>query len=233
MFNKSVITNLIALIISVIGLYSANPQLKAIGFYALSGALTNWLAIVMLFDKIPFLYGSGVIPRQFEKFKGAIKKMILTHFFNGQYIEKFLITTLLPDNKVLAKAMDNMDYDVLFDVFVNVIMQSQFGGMIDTFLGGKDAIETMQDSFKKKLKKSLHKMVEDGDSIDVQTLLREQLDAGTIAQKIEAMLDTRLQELTPKMVKQIIQEMIRKHLGWLVVWGGLFGAIIGLISTYL
>ena len=32
-------------------------------------------------------------------------------------------------------------------------------------------------------------------------------------------------------VKEIIQEMIRSHLGWLVVWGGVFGAVIGLVST--
>ena len=233
MLNKSVVTNLIALIVSVVGLWSVNPQLKAIGFYALSGALTNWLAIIMLFDKIPFLYGSGVIPRQFEKFKQAIKEMISTQFFNAHYIEKFLTSELLPDNKVLAKAMDKMDYDVLFDAFVEIIMESQFGGMIDAFLGGKEAIETMRDSFKKKLQASLHKMVEEGKAIDIQALLSEQLNAHRIAQKIEIMLDTRLQELTPKMVKQIIQKMIRKHLGWLVVWGGVFGAIIGLISTCL
>ena len=31
------------------------------------------------------------------------------------------------------------------------------------------------------------------------------------------------------MVKEIIQEMIRSHLGWLVVWGGVFGAVIGAV----
>ena len=33
------------------------------------------------------------------------------------------------------------------------------------------------------------------------------------------------------MVKEIIQKMIKEHLGWLVVWGGVFGAVIGLVST--
>jgi hypothetical protein len=27
--------------------------------------------------------------------------------------------------------------------------------------------------------------------------------------------------------------MIKKHLGWLVVWGGFFGGLIGLIAGYL
>ena len=35
------------------------------------------------------------------------------------------------------------------------------------------------------------------------------------------------------MVKQIVQDMIRHHLGWLVVWGGVFGGLIGLITSIL
>ena len=42
------------------------------GLFALSGGLTNWLAIHMLFERIPFLYGSGVIPERFEDFKQGI-----------------------------------------------------------------------------------------------------------------------------------------------------------------
>ena len=52
--NKSLITSLVAILISIIGIMLAEPHVKNIGFYALSGALTNWLAIYMLFEKIPF-----------------------------------------------------------------------------------------------------------------------------------------------------------------------------------
>ena len=32
------------------------------------------------------------------------------------------------------------------------------------------------------------------------------------------------------MVKEIIQTMIREHLGWLVVWGGVFGGLFGPVA---
>lgn len=50
-------------------------------------------------------------------------------------------------------------------------------------------------------------------------------------EKIARVVETRLQQLTPEMVRDIVQEMIRKHLGWLVVWGAVFGGLIGLISA--
>jgi hypothetical protein len=35
------------------------------------------------------------------------------------------------------------------------------------------------------------------------------------------------------MVKEIVQKLISEHLGWLVVWGGVFGGLIGLVSSFL
>ena len=50
-----------------------------------------------------------------------------------------------------------------------------------------------------------------------------------LVQQVELIIDARLAELTPQKVKEIVEEMIRKHLGWLVLWGGVFGGLIGLI----
>ena len=49
--------------------------------------------------------------------------------------------------------------------------------------------------------------------------------------KIEKILDSRLGDLSPNDVKIIIQKMIREHLGWLVVWGGFFGGLLGLVFS--
>ena len=82
--NKSLLTNLISASITVYGLFSPvySTEIFMAGLFALSGGLTNWLAIHMLFEKIPLLYGSGVIPNRFQEFKDGLKELIMREFFH-------------------------------------------------------------------------------------------------------------------------------------------------------
>ena len=61
------------------------------GVFALSGSVTNWIAVHMLFDKVPFLYGSGVILDRFEDIKLGLKNLILQELFSEDQIKKFLL----------------------------------------------------------------------------------------------------------------------------------------------
>lgn len=88
--NKSALTNLVALSIFAFGWFLPNNILFWVGIFALSGALTNWLAVHMLFEKIPGLVGSGVIPNRFDAFKGAIRQLMMEQFFSQENIDKFV-----------------------------------------------------------------------------------------------------------------------------------------------
>jgi len=232
--SKSLATNLIALALIAAGFSSPTygPQLKSIGFFAFSGAITNWLAIYMLFEKIPFLYGSGVIPSRFEEFKEGIKALIMGQFFSAENIAAFLDPaggSTGHDLKELAKSFDK---DMLFGKFLEVVEESQFGSMLGMF-GGVEALEPMRQPFADKFDEAF---VEIAESESFQLALAGQMGNTTIGETVrdhvEVVVDKRLAELTPDQVKEIIQEMIRKHLGWLVVWGGVFGGLIGLAMSF-
>jgi uncharacterized membrane protein YheB (UPF0754 family) len=223
-FNKSLWTNIIALAIAVIGVYLANEHIRSIGFYALSGAITNWIAIYMLFEKIPFLYGSGIIPNKFESFKKSIRSMIMEQFFSKQNMAKFLGGNS-SDNIIKNVIENKLDYNKIFDGFIDAIMSSSYGSMIDMFLGGRVGLESLREKFILKMEIMISDLLNNlgSDSDDTTNL---------ITSEIEKIIDTRLSELTPDLVKEIIQQMIRDHLGWLVIWGGVFGGIIGLLASY-
>ena len=230
-FNKSFFTNLIAIAIIATGyLCPVHPEIiKSIGFFALSGAVTNWIAIHMLFEKVPLLYGSGVIPNRFEEFKSSIKDLMMKQFFTLENVEQFIHTEEKQGDKVLnlEPLMEAVDYDKVYEGLVSSIMESSFGGMLQ-MMGGEEALVPLKEPFTEKMKLTLIEMVE---SDRFKSALEQSLDAHKLGEdiisKVETVIDKRLNELTPQLVKEMVQEIIRKHLGWLVVWGGVFGGIIG------
>jgi len=231
--NKSLVTNLIALSLIAIGYLMPNETIFAVGIFAFSGALTNWLAIHMLFEKVPGLYGSGVIPARFEEFKSAIKTMMMDEFFTDENIDKFLSTNegVKPDLH-LTPVIKKVDLSPAFDSLVEVIMASSFGNMLGMF-GGQEALMPLREPFMDKMKESLVEMTE---TEEFAELLKSELETpevmSDIKSKVSSIIEKRLSELTPQLVKEIVQKMIQKHLGWLVIWGGVFGGLIGFISTF-
>ncbi|ENM5769309.1 DUF445 domain-containing protein [Vibrio mimicus] len=232
--NKSLITNLVALALMGVGYFLPNNYAFYAGLFAFSGAITNWLAIHMLFEKVPGLYGSGVIPSRFEDFKAAIKQLMMEQFFTDANIDRFLNKEMNGAlNLDLQPVIAKIDFNPTFDSLVEVISQSSFGGMLAMF-GGATALEPLKQPFVEKMQTAL---VEMSQSESVREALKGQLESPAmldeIKANIEGIIDQRLNELTPQLVKEIVQKMIKEHLGWLVIWGGVFGGVIGLVSAAL
>ena len=218
--SKSAMTNIIALTLTIIGYFNqgSGEILLMTGLFAFSGGVTNWIAIHMLFEKIPLIYGSGIIPNRFEEFKQGIKKLVMDEFFNEDNIAYFLQQT---QDKSKASIQSKIDYEQIFEKLTDAIISSQLGNMLGMF-GGKKALEPLKAPVIEKLSEITQQIIEAPDG----NLSASNLD--DFSKQIETILDSRLQELTPIQVKNIIQDIIKSHLGWLVVWGGLFGGIIGL-----
>ncbi|GLO63027.1 hypothetical protein MACH09_35350 [Vibrio sp. MACH09] len=232
--NKSLVTNVITLLILAIGYQTQQEILLYAGLFAFSGAITNWLAVHMLFEKIPGLYGSGVIPARFEEFKAAIKTLMMEQFFTNENIDRFLNQELAGSSTLdLAPVVNSIDFEPTFDSLVEVIANSSFGGML-AMVGGTEALQPLKEPFVEKMQQSV---VEISQSDSVKSALKDQLEQPKMLQEIqvniENIIDQRLNELTPKLVKEMVQDMIKQHLGWLVVWGGVFGGLIGVVSSFI
>jgi len=201
------------------------------GLFALSGALTNQLAIHMLFEKVPLLYGSGVIPARFEAFKESIKNLMMNQFFTQEQLDKFFKDEEKKIN--LEPIIQETDFSPAFDALSKTVMESSFGGMLGMF-GGESALDALREPFSLKMKKAVIKIVNSEAFNDtLATHMQGSSLSSDMLNSIEEVIDTRLDELTPQMVKEIVQKLIKEHLSWLVVWGGVFGGLIGLVSSFL
>ena len=88
-------------------------------------------------------------------------------------------------------------------------------------MGGSKALSPLKELIKIKIKEvfdDLSLKIENNEDTIYQ-----------LKENIENIIDKRVNELTPEHIKIIMKNMIQKHLGWLVIWGGFFGFLIGLI----
>ena len=232
--NKSNMTNIISLIVTILGYAIHNDTIFMIGVFAFSGAITNSLAIHMLFEKVPFLYGSGVIESKFSQFKISIHNLIMNQFFTQEHLTRFFQTEVNSAKKTIdfEKILNKTDFSPAYESLKEAVMQSSFGGMLGMF-GGESALEPLREPFTKKLQASIIKIsASDAFQEVVNEALKSEDLSKDVYEKLSLIVNTRLEELTPKMVKDIIQEMIKEHLGWLVIWGAVFGAVIGYASSF-
>jgi uncharacterized membrane protein YheB (UPF0754 family) len=201
------------------------------GLFAFSGAVTNQLAIHMLFHRVPGLYGSGVIEKNFEHFKRSIQSMVMVQFFTIDKLNQFF--TEEEKQIDLAPLVESADFDPAFDALKSSVMESKLGQMLQMF-GGEEALEPLRESFGRKLKGAVVGIVS-SDAFMAQ--MQHHITHSTLSQdlidKIEHLVSRRLDELSPAMVKDLVFQLIHEHMGWLVVWGGVFGGLIGLISSFL
>lgn len=237
--DKGLLTNIICAMLVLAGLLlpgAAGTWILGIGLFALSSALTNSIAIYMLFEKVPGFYGSGVIALHFEEFKRGIREMVMQQFFSADTIDRFFDASSLMQggiSRLLPEMVEQVDLDQAFDALVDAIMQSSLGSMLG-LLGGPKALAGLREPFNERMRGFLYELLA---SDEFQQQLAGRLSQATqsdaIIARIEDLVDRRLQELTPEQVRLLVQKMIRRHLGWLVVWGGVIGGLMGLVFTAL
>lgn len=231
--SKSTITDMVS--VTLIGIGSSAPEpyatpILATGLFAFSGAITNQLAIHMLFNRVPLLYGSGVIEKNFESFKDSIKNMIMTQFFTKEQLSSFFKDEEQKIN--LSPLVESADFSPAFIALKQSVMESKLGDALSLF-GGEKALDSMKEPFSRKLKSAVVGIVS-SDTFKAQ--MNHHLENSSlnddVLKSIEELITKRLEELTPKMINDLVHELIHTHLGWLVVWGGVIGGAIGLISAF-
>lgn len=245
--NKGSISNMCTFVVMVLGMMmggagygdcsrqSTDQQqfaawLLAAGLFGFAGGITNWLAVKMLFDRVCGLPGSGVIPMRFKEIREVVKNTIMKTFFDGPYLEQYM-------NKKMGMMAKDIDIagklkNVLESPEVDAMIDKQLTDLADRPEGMLLMIGGIQPVMLKPLVKPfVLGMAEDiapmlGNMIDMKSIMSVE----KLREEIDLLMTEKLQELTPERVKDLMEEVIRTHLGWLIVWGNVFGSLIGILS---
>lgn len=259
--DKGTLSNLISALLLILGLLLGESPFQAMilsaGLFALSGGITNSLAIKMLFDRIPGLVGSGVIPARFRDIRREVKRLILENFFSEEYLQTFLADNAGEiDWSAYLKASKKTEGR--FTAFVEAqwdrlsapeairpVVRIQIDRLRDSTLGtlmmlvGSDTIEEVVTKFISSFLAAMKSRVLDA-AAELRPgldLLALELDEDRVASDLRVLLcrlvDRKLEELDADKVKRMMQDVMRRHLGWLVVWGNVFGGLLGLVAYFL
>jgi hypothetical protein len=183
------------------------------GLFSFAGGITNWLAIKMLFDKIPLLYGSGVIPRQFKAIRETIKTTIMNTFFDSNYLETYLndrAKGFLADVDVgsrIKKGMELPSFEVKLVAKLQELSEKPDGMLLQTMAGMFGGIEPLV-PFVKPLIIGLadefaNSLVENFD-------IKDYISVDKIRGELDSLMTKKLELLTPEIVKVLIEDVIKE-----------------------
>ena len=233
--EKGRISNSVTFLLLIVGVIFT-PEivyaewLLAAGLFGFAGGFTNWLAVKMLFDRVPFLYGSAVIPNRFREIRQAVKDAIMHYFFDQEHLEYFFnsqLNTKLTSPDVAIKIRDLLQSEAvegIVDSEIDELMKGPHGLMLK--MVGPKVIKPIVMQF-------ISGVGEKATPLLVSEFGNSVVDVDSLRDKIDELLTEQLKQLTPERVKEMIEKVIRQHLGWLVVWGNVFGSIIGILSKAL
>ena len=278
--DKGTFSNIVSAGVFGLGLILPSGQVRefvlAIGLLAFSGGITNSLAVKMLFDRIPGLIGSGVIPNRFREIRAKVKEVILEHFFGEAYLRKFFAEASrdtdwskylkhprgegdpllrlgpnglplsgtsfpgMPFTGLIARRWDSLTApDVvgpLIEEQTERLMDSSVGGLL--LMLGPEGIKPPVQQFVAGLLGSMKvKFLEAAAKVEGEGNVKVEIDeervVADLQRNVEILLERKLKELEAPAVKKMMEDVIRSHLGWLVVWGNVLGAALGLPAYFL
>ncbi|KAJ6236010.1 hypothetical protein M0813_28286 [Anaeramoeba flamelloides] len=246
-FNKGFLSTAASLLIMILGIiltemprrrfkgdfektntYRVGDYFLAIGIFGFAGGFTNWIAVKMLFDKIPFIYGSGVILRKYVELRRIIKSAVLMNFFDKVHLSGYLenkVSKLLKKLKVdteLKEILESPIVDKLIDQKIEQLetkTEFEMLKMMGIETGNlKSIIVVFILEFASNLG-PIFKSLTQTNTFNVEKIRNE----------IDTLMEDRLKDLTPQIMRKLMIDMLRSHLNWLIFWGNVFGAVIGLL----
>ncbi|XP_070575839.1 uncharacterized protein [Ptychodera flava] len=181
---------------------------RAIGIFGFSGGAANWVAIKLVFYRIPGLIGSGVIPRHYMEIKQRIKSMVIEIFFEQEFLSRYLaekgdaFLSAINLEDQMKETTESGHMDVLIDKQIKMMVTEPEGAMFK--MVGMDS--TKLKSFVKSLICSISNQITHRLLVSFKNSTH--FTAEHIRHEVEAMIVTRMENITAKQVIKIVEELV-------------------------
>ncbi|XP_064394866.1 uncharacterized protein LOC135342101 isoform X2 [Halichondria panicea] len=203
---------------------------RAMGVFGFLGGVTNWIAVEMLFRSIPYVIGTGIIAKGYKEIRQTIVNVVVNTLFDPIGIRQYFsskkkgMRPMLHLETHFASLLDSEVANRIVEMKIDAALKRPEGFILSMM--GVDLSE-----LKKTLSRHIRSFITEISPTIVDKMEVSGLQDGVGLQaEVEKILEERVSELSSVKVNQLIAVMIRKHLSWLIVWGNVLGALVGLVA---
>lgn len=201
--------------------------LTAAGLFGLTGGVTNWLGIKLIFNRIPGLFFSGAISKHFVTAKKLMASFILDAFFSPSQVKKYVndktrnYLTAEQIDYQLERLLNSSSVEEIINDQLDILMGTQEGMRLQMLGVTKAKLFPLVKPHLLNLKPCIVPLL----LSSVESL--ELLNADHLREQIVDLILTRTHELSAQQVRLLVKDVIYLHLSWIVFWGSVLGAIVG------
>ncbi|CAH1262968.1 Hypp2604 [Branchiostoma lanceolatum] len=173
----------------------------------------------------------SVIPNRYREIRAKVKEVIMEMFFDEEFLEKYLSHKLMEvANNVDMKAkvgeiVHSKTVDRLIDEKLSSLGTTPEGQLILKMGVDPKSLKPMIKPFLQGFGEDLAPMIKETLSDPMQVI-----DVSKLRKEMEKYMNSRMETLTEQRVTSLLEAVIRPHLGWIIVWGCVFGGLIGIIT---
>lgn len=211
--------------------------LMAAGLFGFTGGVTNWVGLKLIFNRIPGLFFSGAISKNFVTARKLMANFILEEFFSPSQVRTYVkdkkssyLKAEHIDNQ-LEKLLDSRRAENMIHEQLDVLMGTPEGLRLRMLGVTKAKLAPLVKPQLLKFKTQIVPLVLSSmESVDL-------LNADHLREQIVDLISSRTHELSAQQVKQLVEDAVYRHLSWIVFWGSVLGAFVGcaaeLASVYI
>ncbi|ETV68587.1 hypothetical protein H257_15563 [Aphanomyces astaci] len=238
------LTNLFCMLVALAGLvilgcsgdYTlVGKTLALVGGCGLGAGMMNALFVHLLFRRVRGCVGAGVFHRQAKEIAIQLQRLMVHTFFSPTTLAGYAKSFDSRQGAVTATVRSRLDQPDSHIALVNAftsVASTPSGAVLNSFAGMFGGIEPMVP----KIRPLVIALAAEWDQQHPSLLSRIQAVTGAssedvvlqrLSQEIGNFLHTRAMRLEPAEVAAMLQTLVAPHLTWIVVWGNVFGLVLG------
>eukprot|EP00698_Gefionella_okellyi_P017532 TRINITY_DN5147_c0_g1_i3.p1 TRINITY_DN5147_c0_g1~~TRINITY_DN5147_c0_g1_i3.p1 ORF type:complete len:322 (+),score=51.34 TRINITY_DN5147_c0_g1_i3:145-1110(+) len=206
------------------GLLAFSKYLLSIGLFAFICGISNSIAVKLFFDKVPCIYGSGVVQTHQMELRDAMRRVVMNSCLDSRSLQQHFMS-----EEQRTRFGDTFSPQHITEALRSTQMELSIDNCIRQIVSESDGPVALQQS-KALVVSVIMNMAPEIANLLTQASMTVPPDSARLRTSLDALVSDKLAEVQPDILRGMINTAFRQHASWVVVWGNIVGAMVGLVA---